>query len=417
MRRAIVHIGTPRTGTTSLQHVLTRLRPALAGAGVLYPDLTPSSAVVPHLSHQYLGEALDGRRPRRDQRELLHDLAVQLRGTPCDTVVLSYEGLCQAPPALGIPRRLAALFASQGFEMEAVMTVKPQAAYLNSLYTWRTQFLREGRTFPAFAAAWLGGPRLDLDRMAAPWRAACGGRCAVVPVRARHDPRPLLERLLAEVGLLDRAAPLLTVADAGLAENRSPGPVAAEALRRLHRGGARAVLGARSRDASRFVEAAARARGLDAAGFQGVSAGLHAQAAARWAESNARLAMAAWGVGWEHRVADDTPPPVNDVSVTPADLALDAAVAALVQDACGRFGISLRPGWRTGVGSLAGGAASLAAAAVQRGRTMFSASVGPGSRAWFGRVPEEADFHRAGRRSSAFPHAGPLPKEEGDGTG
>ena len=417
MRRAIVHIGTPRTGTTSLQHVLTRLRPALAGAGVLYPDLTPSSAAVPHLSHQYLGEALDGRRPRWDRRELLQDLAVQLRDSPCDTVVLSYEGLCQAPPALGIPRRLAALFASQGFEMEAVMTVKPQAAYLNSLYTWRTQFVREGRTFPAFAAAWMGSPRLDLDRMAAPWRAACGGRCAVVPVRDRHDTRPLLERLLADVGLLDRAAPLLTAADAGLAENRSPGPVAVEALRRLHRGGARAALGARSREASRFVEAAARARGLDTAGFQGVSAGLHAQAAARWAESNAGLAMAAWGTGWESRVANANPTPVNDIAVMPADPAVEAAVAALVQDACGHFGIALRPGWMAGVGSLADGAASLAATAVQRGRTMFGGSVGVGGRGWTGWAPEQPDLQRSGQRPSALPHPGPLPEGEGEGTG
>lgn len=379
MRRAIVHIGTPRTGTTSLQHVLTRLRPGLAGARVLYPDLTPSSAAAPHLSHQYLGEALDGRRSRRDRQELLQDLAAQLRGTSCDTVVLSYEGLCQAPPALGIPRRLATLFASQGFEMEAVMTVKPQAAYLNSLYTWRTQFLREGRTFSAFAAAWLGSPRLDLGRMAAPWQAACGGRCAVVPVRDRRDPRPLLERLLAEVGLLDRVAPLLTAADAGLTENRSPGPFAVEALRRLHRGGARAVLGARSREASRFVEAAARARGLDAEGFQGVSAGLHAEAAVRWAESNAGLALMAWGVGWEQRVADAAPAPVNDVAMV-ADPGVEAAVAALVQEACGRFGIGLRPGWMAGVGNLADKAASLAATTVQRGRTMFSGSADIGNR-------------------------------------
>ncbi len=417
MRRAIVHIGTPRTGTTSLQYVLTRLRPALAGAGVLYPELTPSSAAVPHLSHQYLGEALDGRRPRRDRRELLQDLAAQLRDTPCDTVVLSYEGLCQASPALGIPRRLAALFASQGFEMEAVMTVKPQAAYLNSLYTWRAQFLREGRTFPAFAEAWLGSPRLDLDRMAAPWRAVCGGHCAVVPVRDRHDPRPLLERLLAEVGLLDRAAPLLTAADAGLAENRSPGPVAVEALRRLHLGGARAALGARSREASRFVEAAARARGLDAAGFQGVSAGLHARAAARWAESNAGLAMTAWGVGWGRRVADDPPPPVNDIAVMAADPAVEAAVSALVQDTCGHFGIGLRPGWMAGIGSLPNKAASLAATTVQRGRAMFSGSIGVVSRGWIGRAPEQPDLHRGGQRASAFPHPGPLPEGEGEETG
>ena len=413
MRRAIVHIGTPRTGTTSLQHVLTRLRPALAGAGVLYPDLTPNSAAVPHLSHQYLGEALDGRRPRRDRAELLQDLAAQLRATSCDTVILSYEGLCQAPPILGIPRRLAALFDAQGFRMEAVMTVKPQAAYLNSLYTWRAQFLREGRTFSAFAADWLGSPRLDFDRMAAPWRMACAGRCAVIPVRDRRDPRPLLERLLADAGLLDRAAPLLTSADTALAENRSPGPIAVEVLRRLRRGGARAALGARSRDASRFVEATARTHGLDGAGFQGVSAGLHAQATAHWAASNARLAMQAWGGGWRDRVADETPPAVNDVAALRPDPAVEAAVAALLQEACERFAIRLRTGWTAGLATLADTAAGMAATAIYRSRTVLGGSLALRNQigvSWPLRqlVPQQND-----QRSTALSHPSPLPKGEG----
>ena len=370
MRRAIVHIGTPRTGTTTLQHILTRLRPALAGAGVLYPDLTPASATAPHLSHQHLGEALDGRRPRRERAELLDGLAAQLRATPCDAVLLSYEGLCQAPPLLGVPRTLAALFAAAGFAMETVVTVKPQAAYLNSLYTWRTQFLREGRTFPAFAAAWMGSARLDLERMAAPWRAACGSRCAVVPVRDRRDGRPLVERVLAEAGLLDRAAPLLTGADAGLAENRSPGPVAVEVLRHLHAGGARRMLGARSREASRFVEAAARARGLDGTGFQGVSPALHARAAAHWAAANERLAMQAWGTPWADRVEDGTPP-LNEV----AALSSDPAVAVHLNDACAHFGIRLRTGWSARLHGLADTASGLSASVLHHSRTMLGGSL------------------------------------------
>lgn len=373
MRRAIVHIGTPRTGTTTLQHILTRLRPALAGAGVLYPSLIPPSATVPHLSHQYLVEALDGRRPRRDRAALLADLAAQARATPCDAVLLSYEGLCQAPPALRVPQALAALFADAGFAMEAVMTVKPQAEYLNSLYTWRTQFLREGRTFPAFARAWMGSPRLDLARMAAPWQAACAGRFRLVPVRDRGDARPLVERTLAEVGLLDRIGPLLTGADTALAENRSPGPVAVEVLRRLHAGGTRRLLGTRAREASRFVEAAARARGLDREGFRGVSPALHAQAVARWAAGNDALAAQAWGVPWRSRVADDAPPRVNEVAALPHDGAAEDAVAALLHEACGAFGVTPRTGWASRLSSLADASGTFAAAVVQRGRAMLGA--------------------------------------------
>lgn len=371
MRRAIVHIGTPRTGTTSLQHILSRLRPALAEAGILYPDLTPASAAEPHLSHQHLGEVLDGRRPARDRAELLGSLLTQLRATRCDIALLSYEGLCQLPPALGAPRTLAALFASEGFAMEAAMTVKPQAEYLNSLYTWRTQFLREGRIFPAFAAAWMGSARLDLHRMAAPWRAASAGRLHLVPVRDLQSDRPLVERTLAGIGVLDRVAPLLTSADAMLAENRSPGPVAAEVLRLMHRGGARQALRARSREASRFVEDAARSRGLDAAGFRGVSPALHAHAATRWAASNDALAREAWGASWASRVPMDAPPPVNEVAALPSDPSTAAAVQAVMRDTCTHLGIALQDGWAARAHRVMDASITVAATAMQQARAFL----------------------------------------------
>jgi hypothetical protein len=374
MRRAIVHIGTPRTGTTSLQHILTRLRPALGGAGILYPDLTPASAATPHLSHQHLGEALDGRRPPRERAELLGRLAAGLRDTPCDVVLLSYEGLCGVPPALGAARTLAALFAAHGFAMETLVTVKPQSEYLNSLYTWRTQFLREGRTFPAFAAAWMGTARLDLARMAAPWQAASHGRLHVVPVRDRRSEAPLAERTLAEVGLLDRVAPLLTAADAALAENRSPGPVAVEVLRRLHRGGGRRMLGPRAREASRHVEALS----LDIAAFRGVTPALHAQAATRWQASNDALALQAWGAAWTDRVAQPEPPRVNEVAAQPPDPALEARLAAILDDTCDRFGLCLRQGWAARAHGAADAAAALAGTAWRRSRAAWGLAGGGG---------------------------------------
>ena len=377
MRRAIVHIGTPRTGTTSLQHILSRLRPALAGAGILYPDLTPASATGPHLSHQHLGESLDGRRPARDRAELLGSLSAQLRATRCDVVVLSYEGLCQLPSALGVPRTLAALFAAEGFAMEAAMTVKPQADYLNSLYTWRAQFLREGRTFPAFALAWMGSARLDLRRMAAPWRAASGGRLHVVPVRDRQSDRPLVERTLAGLGLLDRVGPLLTKADAELTENRSPGPAAVEVLRRLHRGGARQALRARSREASRFVEGMARSRGLDTAGFRGVSPALQARATARWAAANDALAREAWNVPWTSRVPMDAPPPVNEVAALPPVPANEAGMRAVMDDACARFGITLRRGWAARLHGIMDASATAASTAMQHARAFLPGEGAP----------------------------------------
>jgi hypothetical protein len=337
MRRAIVHLGLPRTGTTSVQHVLTRLRPDLARAGILYPDLTPRSAPEPHLSHQHLGEALDGRRPRREQAELLDSLSRQLTDSAADTVLISYEHLCLVPRWRGIPPLLAAFFERHGFAMEILATIKPQAEILNSAYTWRTQFLREKRWFAAFARAELGSRTLDYAALFEPWRRVCNDRMTVLPLRDPRSTEGLLARFLDAAGL-QCARALTTVDDLNLVENRSPGPVAVEVCRRLRERGAQRQLGRRSREATRFVEMTCQQRGLDASSFKGVDATLRARIEARWYAANARLAAIAWGEPWSARVANTSETAVNELVRTENAAGLREADSVL-RAVCEHFGL------------------------------------------------------------------------------
>jgi hypothetical protein len=212
VRRAIVHIGMPRTATSALQFFLARRRRALAEVGILYPELAPAAGAEPRGNHKALGEALDGRRPRRERAALFAALDEALATTTADTVILSYEGLCQ----IGWPRRpwraLGDAFASRGFAMEILLTVKPPSEYLNSTYAWRMQFLREGRPFAGYVEAVLAGRtpearRLDYGRLARPWAHAAGGRLMAVPVRAAASADPFLGRVLVALGLGERVAP------------------------------------------------------------------------------------------------------------------------------------------------------------------------------------------------------------------
>lgn len=41
MTKVILHVGTHKTGTTSIQAALAASRPALQAAGILYPDVSP----------------------------------------------------------------------------------------------------------------------------------------------------------------------------------------------------------------------------------------------------------------------------------------------------------------------------------------------------------------------------------------
>src|SRR5258708_1215602 len=106
----------PRTGSTTFQHILAHSRSELNNAGILYPDLTPQSARHdPHLSHQHFGETLDGRRPRRERKELLQSLSSILAQCESDVVLLSYEDFIQQQPKFSVPEILNTFFAGHGF--------------------------------------------------------------------------------------------------------------------------------------------------------------------------------------------------------------------------------------------------------------------------------------------------------------
>ena len=371
MRRAIVHIGLPRTGTTTLQRIFCRLRPELAQRGILYPELTPGSAAIPHLSHQHLGEALDGRRPPADRAELLGTLGRRLEQARAGVVLLSYESLCLIPERKAAPNLLRDVFAAHGYAMETILTVKPQAEYLNSTYTWRVQFLREARTFERYRRAEMRSPRLDLGVLSGQWRSASDGRMRAVPVRDRRSDRPLIERFLTELGLLDQVAPLLNADDTALRENRSPGPVTIEVCRRLRKAGATRPLGARARDATRWVEQAARDAGLDSVPFRGLDADAQARIAAHWAASNDRFAQAVWDEPWSARACGNPPLPVNEIAGREIDPATERRIQALFDQACRHHGIVPRYGSSPALDALAARSGNLLRQALTRGRSLL----------------------------------------------
>src|SRR5882724_9935920 len=106
----------PRTGSTTFQHILARSRSELVKAGILYPDLTPSSVRgEKHLSHQHFGETLDGRRPQHEREELLQSLSVTLSQSDCDTVLISYEDFIQQQPRFRVPELLGEFFTRHGY--------------------------------------------------------------------------------------------------------------------------------------------------------------------------------------------------------------------------------------------------------------------------------------------------------------
>lgn len=347
MRRAIVHIGMPRTGSTAFQEVLARLRPRLAAAGICYPNLAPPGAPgSDDVNHYRLGQALDRRRGAAERREALARLDAILAATPADTVLLSYEDFSVQRPFWRVPEILSDLFARRGFALEAALVVKPQAEQLASAYALRAQVVAEGRTFRGFLRSEGGSRRYDYADRLEPWRRAAAGRVTALPYRDRRSDAPLLARLVDGLGLGERLAPLLGPADLAYRTNRSSGPVAVEASRRLYRLGVHRQVTGHRRLLGHVLDDWAWGRGLDAERFRGDAPEGLARVAARYAAGNARFAAACWGQSWDAVIAAAPAAPPNELAAGPVAPETEAAVEALVRAAAARAAFRSPPAWR-----------------------------------------------------------------------
>ncbi|GBU16019.1 MULTISPECIES: hypothetical protein [Methylobacterium] len=349
MRRAIIHIGMPRTGSTSFQGLLARVRARLPEAGILYPELAPAdlpeaAREALNVNHQALGEALDGRRPGR--RAALAQLSETLAATQADTVVLSYEDFAVQKPSLGVPAMLAEVFARHGFALEAAIVVKPPFEQLNSAYAHRAQLAEEFRDFRGFGRLLWRSRRFDYGARLAPWRAAARGRVTATPLRDGRSGAPLLERLLRDLGLWERLAPLVPDDATRRTDNRSSGPLAVEASRRLRRMRVHRQVPGHPRIIGHVIDEAAWSRGLDTESFRGDAPEIRARMEARFAPLNEAFARDLWGASWESVVASAARKPPNEIAGHPTSPEQEAQIALLMHEAIARFGFRRPPPWR-----------------------------------------------------------------------
>lgn len=339
MRRAIIHIGMPRTGSTSFQEVLAGLRPKLASAGLLYPELAPPGSHPDlNVNHQPLGEVLDGRRPRAERAIVLGRLDASLRRTDADTVILSYEDFSVQRPHFRVPETLREILARRGFALEVLMVVKPPLAFLNSAYAHRAQLIRETGSFRDFLALHGCSDRLDYRALVAPWAEAADGRVTALPLADRRSAEPLVGRIVAALGLGDRLGALIGAEAAGYRTNRSSGPVAVEASRRLRALRVHRQIAGHPRRVGHTLDQAAWARGLDPEPFRGDAGAFRDRIDARTAASRERFAQLAWGQPWDAVVEPGRALAPNELAHREIPAETEAQVASLVRETMHRFG-------------------------------------------------------------------------------
>ena len=153
----IIHIGTGKTGTTSIQNVLSRRRAALQRAGVLYPETRGRT------NHEaaavFAAEFEPGFTPRKARgvrdaaaleafrTELRQSLQEEIRQSGCNRVILSNEHLFEKVRTPEQAARIRDLIGLPPGQVRIVLYIRPQPDMAAATYA---ELLRMGSTPPGY---------------------------------------------------------------------------------------------------------------------------------------------------------------------------------------------------------------------------------------------------------------------------
>lgn len=140
-----LHIGTHKTGTTSIQCLLAKAEDTLKAQGLLYPTAgRPTGWGDADWGHHVLAWALRGKRGITDE-VCWHQLRAEIDGWPGDRVVLSSEDF--SPATVDQVARVRAHLA--GYDVRVILYVRNPLGRLVSSYKQRVKM---GKCTTSFAA-------------------------------------------------------------------------------------------------------------------------------------------------------------------------------------------------------------------------------------------------------------------------
>jgi len=292
MRRCIIHIGTHKTGSTSLQRYLHANATALAGAGILYPVAKGENA------HHAIFREVSGKARAGRARTGLADLRDRLRRSDADVAILSSELFSVLPPSSAAMAALARRAVEAGFTPEIVLYVRPQHLLFNSLYTQRTKMLAEARPFAAFAEAMTARSSYEFNAIVAPWMAAGVEAVTAIPFSVDVIGAGIEQAFWNALGLADRVASIPGLIPLRQ-HNIANGPRAVELGRRLAGAAAGGAFGPNDRHVRRFAQREAERRHWNTSSFAGLTDALRDRVRDHFAAANETFARAWWERSWQ----------------------------------------------------------------------------------------------------------------------
>lgn len=320
MRRLVVHVGPPTTGTTHFQQALFANAEVLAAHDVFLPrtgrlELAPNA-----VCHHHLAWDLTGSPRFRSDLGGWDALEMELAAVKAETVVLSSELLAAGMFTQGIGDLLDGRLRALDRKVTILYVVQDQLSLINSSYVQKVKTLMDVDAFVAHAAGVMRRGEADIERQMGRWYQSSQVEFVALPFSelSRQDP---LTALLGAAGV---AIPTAELTIDGYISTIPLGPVAVEAMRLL-----RAYLRGLNRSISHDDIAVRRlhriaARQAGEAGwcqdsYWGWPPALAAHVAEQLAESNERFAQTVWGTEWPLPLPVDTPQAQAQLLKLPSD--------------------------------------------------------------------------------------------------
>jgi hypothetical protein len=296
-RRCILHVGSPKTATSSIQSVLKHNRRRLLKDGIL----VPRSGQTQSGSHRYLAFSLAGQAvpPEGEAADL--KLVREVSRSDADTVLISSEFLWTILTKETAAERLLARLRALDLDVTVLLYARNQPQYFNSIYQHDANF-RQRRAFSTL----LSGARRNMARYSySRWLEFARTHnlpLLVRPFSAEVRERGVVEDFLTTVGVSSASG-----YDTSAELRRSVGPftvaVAQSLMGRIE--DTKSLTEQQSSDCRDALRAELRRRHIIDHGYCGLTTGLAADIEQAFQEDNARFSHAAWGKPWHEVFATD----------------------------------------------------------------------------------------------------------------
>jgi hypothetical protein len=166
MKSILIHIGTHKTGTTSIQQFLARASDQLREDGILYPEVGRPDDRAPH-GHHTLAWSIQ-QRQGLENLEGWEEVVCEIRRSSCSQVLLSSEVFetCSVSEI----RQVRSFFPAS--KIRALVYLRGPFSYMASMYKQHVRVWGETRPFRQFAQAKMH--LLDYPSLLDRWRQGLG---------------------------------------------------------------------------------------------------------------------------------------------------------------------------------------------------------------------------------------------------